>query len=132
MIATAEKMGISVIYFHLKDKTAFVVDNDIVIDERKIATRQMLNKIVAHEIGHIKTGAVYALSYFGVPFGQLVISRAERKANVYAYQLLVPLKKLKEELKKSSDDYEIAEALDVDINTLHNAVEYYRGRNLLN
>lgn len=131
MIATAEKLGISVVYFHLTDKTAFVIDNDIIVDERKIPNHRMLNTVVAHEIGHIETGAVYALAYFSVPLRQLVISRAERKANAYAYQLLVPIDKLKEEIKKESDDYEIAEALDVDVVTLHNAVEYYRGRGLL-
>ena len=44
---------------------------------------------------------------------------------------LVPLCELKKALEKSTDDYEIAEMLDVDIQTLQEAVEYYRMKGLL-
>ena len=43
----------------------------------------------------------------------------------------VPLEELKTAIKKGSDDEEIAELLDVDIDTLRKAIECYRRKGLL-
>ena len=61
MLALAEKLNITVDYFKLTNKCSFAIKNSIVIDESQIETQREFNKVLAHEIGHIKTNAFYPL-----------------------------------------------------------------------
>lgn len=125
----AESFDIPVYNFSTTNKKAFTVVNTIVIDFKRIETGRECKRLFAEELGHCIIGANYSLS--DCCDGCRTIAKAENKAIQYAYKLLVPLPKLKKIIKSCNDDFEIAEMLDVDIDTLREAVEYYRIKKLL-
>lgn len=125
----ADRFNISVCDFRMTNKKAFAFCDAIVVDFKRIETRRECKKIIAEELGHCIYKAYYQLSDYDT--NRRMIGKAERKAAQYAYKLLVPISKLKKLIKKCDNDYEIADMLDVDIDTLREAVEYYRIKNLL-
>lgn len=131
LMMIAENYGIMVYNFRMAGKKAFAVLRNIALDYSRIETEREHKRLLSEEIGHCVIQALYSLSDCNNPTRHRVIAKAERKATDYSYNLQVPLKELQEALKKSDDDYEIAEMLDVDIDTLRQAVDYYRRKNLL-
>lgn len=61
----------------------------------------------------------------------VILPKPNTRRRRLPYILQVPFAELQEAIKKSSNDNEIAELLDVDIDTLHNAVECYQHKGLL-
>lgn len=126
-----ERLNIPVYDFHTKHKKAYCVENEIIVDFRRIETDREGKSILSEEIGHVLCGALYPLCYCGDRLRKANIEKQECKAKRCAVRLQVPLFELKTALEKSSDDYEIAEMLDVHIDTLRDAVLYYRVKGLL-
>lgn len=90
-----------------------------------------LKQIYSEELGHCATQAFYPFQYCAEPLKRCNIAKAEYKARETSYILQVPFEELQEAIKKGSSDFEVAELLDVDIDTLRKATECYRRKGLL-
>lgn len=131
----AEDLNIITYFWHLKNKKAFSINNNkasiIVIDRSKMECNRELKQVYSEELGHCTTRAFYPFQYCAEPLKRCNIAKAEYKAQEASYILQVPLSELQEAIKKGSNDNEIAELLDVDIDTLRKAIECYRRKGLL-
>ena len=131
----AEDLNIITYFWNLKNKKAFSINNDkasiIVIDRSKMERNRELKQIYSEELGHCATQAFYPFQYCAEPLKRCNIAKAEHKAQETSYILQVPFEELQEAIKKGSSDFEVAELLDVDIDTLRKAIECYRRKGLL-
>jgi len=87
--------------------------------------------ILAHEVAHCITDQFYYQQDINNPLYRQNIRKAERIATDYACTYLVSVEELKIVSQQYANDYEIAEALDIDMNLLHKIVDYYKRKNLL-
>lgn len=135
LLSISDSLDIITLFEPLKHKKAFSVhfDNEsaIVIDTSKIENNRELKRIYSEELGHCVTKGFYPIHYCTEPLRRSNIEKAEHKAQEASYIFQVPFSELQEAIKKGSDDYEIAELLDVDIKTLHEVFEYYQCKELL-
>ena len=135
LLSISDSLDIITLFEPLKHKKAFSVhfDNEsaIVIDTSKIENNRELKRIYSEELGHCVTKGFYPIHYCTEPLRRSNIEKAEHKAQEASYIFQVPFSELQEAIKKGSDDYEIAELLDVDIETLHEVFEYYQCKELL-
>ena len=132
MIRAAEKLKIPIYDFRMRNGKGCCVQNAVAVDFRRMESDRECKAVLSEEMGHVVCGALYPLSYCGDRLKRANIQKQERKALNYASRLQVPLCELKNALAKTQDDYEVAELLDVDIETLRQAVKYYQTKNLLN
>lgn len=135
LLSIANNLDIITLFEPLRHKKAFSVhyaeESAIVIDTSKIEHERELKKIYSEEVGHCITKGFYPIHYCTEPLKRSNIEKAELKATEAAYILQVPFSELKAAIKKGSNDLEIAELLDIDVDTLHKAVEYYQRKGLL-
>lgn len=131
LMRVSDRLNIPIYNFTGYNKKAFCVKNVIALDFHRIETDRECKALLSEEIGHVVCSAFYPLSYCGDRLKRANIQKQERRALNYASRLQVPLCELKNALEKTRDDYEIAEMLDVDIETLRQAVEYYQRKGLL-
>lgn len=135
LTSIAESIDIITFFDRLICKKAFSIHENkqtaIIIDTVQLETERERKRIYAEELGHCTTRAFYPFQYCAEPLKRCNIAKAEYKAQEASYILQVPLSELQEAIKKGSNDNEIAELLDVDIDTLHNAVECYQRKGLL-
>lgn len=135
LTSIAESIDIITFFDRLMCKKAFSIYENkqtaIIIDTVQLETERERKRIYAEELGHCKMRAFYPFQYCAEPLKRCNIAKAEYKAQEASYILQVPLSELQEAIKKGSNDNEIAELLDVDIDTLHNAVKCYQRKGLL-
>lgn len=117
--------------FSTKNKKAFCVENNIVIDFCRVETERECKELLSEEIGHVLCRAMYPLSFCGDRLRACNIQKQESRAMRCAARIQVPLIELKKALARTSDEYEVAEMLDVSVETLQQAVSYYRAKGLL-
>lgn len=131
----AEELNITTYFWHLRNKKAFSFNDGangvIVIDTTSLEREREKKKIYSEELGHCTTKAFYPFQYCAEPLRRSNIEKAEHKAQEASYIFQIPFSELQEAIKKGSCDYEVAELLDVDIETLHGAVDYYQSKGLL-
>lgn len=131
LLQLSDKLNIPVYNFRIKNKKAFCLQDSIAVDFNRIETERECKQIIAEELGHVICGALYPLSQCGNVLYSCNIKWQERKANDYALKLQVPLNELKFAINTCTDDYEIAETLDIDTDTLYEAVNYYKRKGKL-
>ena len=135
LTSIAESIDIITFFDRLICKKAFSIHENkqtaIIIDTVQLETERERKRIYAEELGHCTTRAFYPFQYCAEPLKRCNIAKAEYKAQEASYILQVPLSELQEAIKKGSNDNEIAELLDVDIDTLRKAVECYQCKGLL-
>ena len=126
-----DRLKIPVFNFRTRNKKAYCVENEIVMDFQRVENDREGKQLLSEEIGHVLCNAFYPLCSCCDQLNAVNIMKQECKARRCSIRLQVPLCELKKVLEKSNEDYEIAEILDVDIQTLQEAVEYYRMKGLL-
>lgn len=135
LTSIAESINISTFFDRLCFKKAFSIHEDaqtaIIIDTVQLETERERKRVYAEELGHCTTKAFYPFQYCAEPLKRCNIAKAEYKAQEASYILQVPFEELQEAIKKGSSDFEVAELLDVDIDTLRKAVECYQRKGLL-
>lgn len=131
LLRLSDKLNIPVYNFKMSRKKAFCVVDAIAVDFLRVETERECKALLSEELGHVITGALYPLSHCINPLYKENIDKQERKAYNYSLTLQVPLNELKDAISHEDSDYEIAESLDVDIQTLQKAVEYYRVKGML-
>lgn len=91
------------------------------IDSKKLGSVVEEIEVVAHEAGHIMTGSLHKVYS---PYD--LIERHEYRANMWAFQQLVPVDKLVSlHLKGCRESGEYADALEVSEAFLVDALQYY-------
>ena len=131
MLKFAENENIPVYQFKTHNKKAFCTESAIAIDFTRIENERESKAILSEEIGHIKTGALYPLFYCGNKLYSANIEKQEHRAHDYSLKLQVPLDELKIAIAHGTNDFEIAELLDIDVVTLHDVVDYYKRKGML-
>ena len=135
LTSIAESIDIITFFDRLICKKAFSIHENkqtaIIIDTVQLETERERKRIYAEELGHCTTQAFYPFQYCAEPLKRCNIAKAEYKAQEASYILQVPFEELQEAIKKGSNDFEVAELLDVDIDTLRKAVECYQRKGLL-
>ena len=135
LTSIAESIDIITFFDRLICKKAFSIHENkqtaIIIDTVQLETERERKRIYAEELGHRTTQAFYPFQYCAEPLKRCNIAKAEYKAQEASYILQVPFEELQEAIKKGSNDFEVAELLDVDIDTLRKAVECYQRKGLL-
>ncbi len=135
LTSIAESIDIITFFDRLICKKAFSIHENkqtaIIIDTVQLETERERKRIYAEELGHCATQAFYPFQYCAEPLKRCNIAKAEYKAQEASYILQVPFEELQEAIKKGSSDFEVAELLDVDIDTLRKAIECYRRKGLL-
>lgn len=97
----------------------------IALNEKEIETTQEKREIFAHELGHCETDLFYYLDDINNPLFRQNLNKIEQQAQDKACTYLVDVKTLKETVKIYKTDYLIAEALDLSVETLYDAINYY-------
>ncbi len=131
LLRISDRFNIPVYDFNTGNKKAFCTKSAIAVNFKYIESERECKRILAEELGHILRGALYPLSYCGDRLRRLNIEKAERTAKNCAIRLYIPLNELKTAIENCSDDYEIAEKLDIDLSELADAVHYYKLKGLL-
>lgn len=131
LLKLSEKLNIPIYDFPTQNKKAFCLQDAIAIDFKRIETDRECKQLLAEELGHVICGALYPLSHCGNVLFKNNINKQERKALDYSLKLQLPLNELQQAINSCTSDYEIAETLDIDLTTLHEAVNYYRRKNKL-
>lgn len=131
LLQLSDRLNIPVYNFRTTNKKAFCLQDSIAIDFSRIDTDRECKQLISEELGHVISGTLYPLSYCGNRLYQCNIDWQERKANDYALKLQVPLNELICAIDNGLDDYDIADTLDIDLSTLHAAVNYYKRKGKL-
>lgn len=103
----------------------------IALNKKIIANKREESLVLAHELGHCETDQFYFLQDINNPLYRQNIQKAERLAKDYAYELLISIDAIKAAIPLFSNDFEIAEYFDIDINTFQDIVQYYKRKNLI-
>lgn len=88
-------------------------------------------QVLAEELGHCEGDYFYCISQMLDPLQLVNISRAEANAKKWAFSRLLPIKKLVPFINDGFDEYKTAEVLDVGVEFLREALDYYKTKNLL-
>lgn len=131
LLRYAEMKNIPVVNFKTRNKKAFCVENAIAIDYSRVETEREEKNLLSEELGHILSGALYPLSHCGNPLYKSNILKQERRAHDRAIRLQVPLRELKRAIAVCTDDYDVADFLDIDFTVLQEAITYYKRTGLL-
>ena len=131
LLQLSDKLNIPVYNFRIKNKKAFCIQDAIAVDFNRIETERECKQIISEELGHVICGALYPLSHCGNRLYSSNINWQERKATDYSLKLQVPLNELMFAIDNCTDDYEIADTLDIDLDTLYDAVNYYKRKGKL-
>ena len=126
---TAAQQGIEVDYFPMREIVSVSFPAGYVaIDVDKIKSTQDEKYIIAHEIGHIETGAFYNI-YSSAD----IRTRHEERADRKAIDMLVPWGELFEAFQCGiCEKWELAEYFDVPEALIVKAVDYYCTKGFLN
>ena len=115
---------------HGEEKAAVIESNNnygIFVDYTKIDSFSDELSILAHEYGHIKTGATHR-TYSPLE----LVAKNEYRANKYAVKMLIPISKLKSAfLHGVCETWELAEHFEVTEDFIHTALYIYHCMGLL-
>ncbi len=131
----AEGRGIPVTAWHIDNRKAAVLrlgaKYHIIMDYAQMDGARDERIVLAHELGHCRSGRLYCLGDYSNPLFAQNIAKAERKACDEACKLLVHAEEIKKALRTSDTEYAAAESLDLDVKTFIQAVNYYRRKGML-
>lgn len=97
-------------------------DGCIAVNPEKIETRVEEKVLLAHEVGHLETGAFY-----DAKTSQTVRGKCEVKASRWAINELVPAIELRDAITNGTVEvYQLADLFDVTERMIIEATEYYR------
>ena len=123
----AMEEGVTIDELHLSDLKAVIVRTKegchIGLDRETASIPQQKKEILAHELGHCVTDAIYKHDSI-YPKGKL-----EHQADAWAIKKLIPKDELMNAFRSmgiDGTDYDIAERFGVSVDFLHKAMEYYK------
>lgn len=98
--------------------------NAILYDSNKLENSNEKKQVLAEELGHYYGDYTYKFNS-----DLQSISKQEYKAKKWAYNILIPIEKLKLALKNGIRDlYSLAEYFDVTTEYMYNAIDFYTNK----
>ena len=131
LLRIADRNAIPVYDFKMIGKKAFCTEHAIAIDFQSIDSERESKRLLAEELGHVMSKALYPLSYCCDSLRCGNVKKMERKAKNCAIRLTVPLGELKTAIADGIDDNDIADRLDIELWELSEAIEFYKTKRLL-
>ncbi len=128
LLIKAEHDGISIDYFPFSKAISMSFPCDMIAVSSQVTLTQAEElTILAHEVGHCKTGSFYNIN------NRLdVRAKRERRADRWAIEYLIPIKKLKAAMRAGYTEYwDLAEFFNVTEPFIHKAVDYYKSCGIL-
>ena len=124
------RAGVRFYHWDLEDQKAATIELNgqyaIFMDFNNIHTSAEERVVVAHEGGHVATGATHRVSS---PYD--LIAKHEYKADKWAVEQLVPARELDDAVAQGCTDlYSLAEHFDVTVPFMEKAVNLYTNGNL--
>ncbi len=123
LLLYAEKRGHSIIYIPLRENKAITLNEGrsyIALSSKMTGIEE--KEVVAHELGHCEYGGTYSRRS---PYE--LSSRAERRANKWAYYRLMPPGEIRAAFKEGTTQaWELAERFDVSDAFMCEALDYYK------
>mgnify|MGYP005819612305 FL=1 len=122
---------ISLFYYPIEDVPAATIEYKgkygIFLDLRKISTTREEKEILAHEIGHVETGATHRVDS---PYD--LIEKHEELAARASIHRLVPLIEFRDAIKKGyTEIWALAEYFNLGEDFIRKAVDVYQAENVL-
>ena len=122
----AEEKNIKVMDFSLPENKAVCIESEsgcfVGIDPQVFTSAREEKVVVAHEIGHIETGSLYA-----VGSDSTARVKQEAKAEKWTVNSLVPLDQLKEAIKNGCCDVQsLAEHFEVTEEFMYSVILHYQ------
>ena len=102
---------------------------NIILDKPVIETCAEETVILAEEMGHYETDALYMIeTTINSPISRSNIAKFEAQARYWSYERLLPANEIRNVIKrhKTIDTEELAEHFGVTAEFLHNTVDYYK------
>ncbi len=127
----AEKEKIKIYDWHIEDCNGIYLNYDninaIALNYDALGTYIDEKCTLAEELGHYYYDAIYPLySDYNT------ISKQEYKAKKYAYNILVPIEKLKDAIKNGIIEiYQLSDYFEVSYDFMLKTLEYYKSKSLL-
>lgn len=124
----AEKNQINIHSFHLPATGCVALKSDrglfVGIDPKIFSGGPREKVCLAHELGHLQTDSLYNSN-----FPVSVRLEKEKKADLWAIKLLIPLPALKKAIKNGyTDVFELSEYFGVTEKFMAKAIEYYNNK----
>ena len=131
LYSVAEKEKIYVSNYKMNNNKARIINyndcNYMFVDYSKIDSYTDEKDAIAEELGHY-----YYNSYYTIQSTKEEIDRAEYRANKWKAKVLVPISSIQRCFKHHIYSiYDISEILNIKIETLLFALQYYKSNNLL-
>ena len=105
----------------------------ILMDKSRINCKQEETKLLAEEVGHFETNALYMIeATANTPAAKSNRQKYEAQAARWCVKYLVPKKQIQRAFDNGRVmDYEIADFCDVDVHTFRRAMEVYSQENVI-
>lgn len=134
---TASQNDIQVINVHFSDtKKAACMCGDcfkvIILDRHRIIDVIEETELLAEEVGHFETGALYIINAtYNTPLGTSNRMKYEARAKQWAIREILPPEALQEAMYNVGGDYNmIAEYCGVSPESVYKAIEYYKSKRI--
>ena len=130
LLLEASASGIEVAWFPLTIEQSMAIQFEetyaIALDPGKISSKAEANTLLAHELGHCKTGSFYN------PYAKLDIrAKHENKADKWAITHLIPFAKLRSAISAGCTElWALAEYFEVTEEFMDKAIHWYAKGNL--
>ena len=129
--------GIEIFDYHLSEskKAGCYFKGDIKAitpDKPRITSKAEETALLAKKVGHYKTGSLYSLdATYNTAIARSNRKKCEAKAKSRVIEKILPASKIQEALKNgASNDQEVAEYCNVQVDYLCKAFEYYRTKGI--
>lgn len=127
LYAYADKNNIEIDYFPLRDTKSLSIIGAIALNPNIVNTSSDMAVCLAHELGHHATNSFYKInSKFETR------NRMEERATRWAVEQLVPIRKLKNELKNGlTEIWQLAEFFNVTPEFMNDVIRVYKAKGRL-
>lgn len=117
----AEKDGIRVLYGSIPNSGAIALPSAVCLDLSTLFSEPRRVSMLAHELGHIETGALYTADA-----SQTVRAQAENRARRWAIRRLISRSEIAGLVRSGfTEPYEMAEKIGLPEETVREAIKYY-------
>ena len=117
----AEKDGIRVLYGSIPNSGAIALPSAVCLDISTLYSESRRVTMLAHELGHIETGALYTAEA-----SQIVRTQAETRARRWAIRRLISRDEIADLIRDGyTEPWQMAEKKGLSEETIREAIKYY-------
>lgn len=117
----AEKAGIRIVYGSIPNAGAIALQSAVCLDISTLYSESRRVTMLAHELGHIQTGALYTADA-----SQIVRAQAETRARRWAIRRLISRDEIDELIRGGyTEPWQMADKIGLPEETIREALNYY-------